>query len=31
MGEMAVETAVKVANGEEVDEYTPVPLELITE
>jgi len=31
MGEMAVETAIKVANGEEVDEYTPVPLELITE
>jgi ribose transport system substrate-binding protein len=31
MGEMAVETAVKVANGEEVEEYTPVPLELITE
>ena len=31
MGEMAVETAVKVANGEEVDEYTPVPLELITD
>lgn len=31
MGEMAVETAVKVANGEEVDEYTPVPLELVTE
>jgi len=31
MGEMAVKTAVKVANGEEVDEYTPVPLELITE
>lgn len=31
MGEMAVETAIKVANGEEVEEYTPVPLELITE
>lgn len=31
MGEMAVETAIKVANGEEVDEYTPVPLKLITE
>ncbi|MFP4020914.1 MAG: ribose ABC transporter substrate-binding protein RbsB [Halanaerobium sp.] len=31
MGEMAVETAVKVANDEEVDEFTPVPLELITE
>ena len=31
MGEMAVETAIKVVNGEEVAEYTPVPLELITE
>jgi ribose transport system substrate-binding protein len=31
MGEMSVEIAVKVVNGEEVDEYTPVPLELITE
>lgn len=31
MGEMAVETAIKVANEEEVDEYTPVPLELITD
>jgi len=31
MGEMAVETAIKVVNGEEVEEYTPVPLELITE
>jgi ribose transport system substrate-binding protein len=31
MGEMAVETAIKVANGEEVEEYTPVPLELINE
>jgi len=31
MGEMAVETAIKVVNGEEVPEYTPVPLELITE
>ncbi len=31
MGEMAVETAIKVVNGEEVDEYTPVPLELITD
>ncbi|MFW6273999.1 MAG: ribose ABC transporter substrate-binding protein RbsB [Halanaerobium sp.] len=31
MGEMAVETAVKVANDEEVDEFTAVPLELITE
>jgi len=30
MGEMAVETAIKVVNGEEVAEYTPVPLELIT-
>ncbi|TDO92193.1 ribose-binding protein [Halanaerobium saccharolyticum] len=31
MGEMAVETAVKVANGNEVKEYIPVPLELITD
>ncbi len=31
MGEMSVEIEVKVVNGEEVDEYTPVPLELITE
>jgi ribose transport system substrate-binding protein len=31
MGEMAVETAVKVANGNKVEEYIPVPLELITE
>lgn len=31
MGEMAVETAIKVVNGEEVAEYTPVPLELITD
>jgi ribose transport system substrate-binding protein len=30
MGAMAVETAIKVANGETVPEYTPVPLELIT-
>jgi len=30
MGEMAVETAIKVVNGEEVAEYTQVPLELIT-
>ncbi len=31
MGEMAVEIAIKVVNGEEVAEYTPVPLELITD
>ena len=31
MGEMAVETAQKVANGEEVSEFTSVPLQLITE
>lgn len=31
MGEMAVKKAIEVANGKEVEEYTPVPLELITE
>ncbi|MGM0548269.1 MAG: ribose ABC transporter substrate-binding protein RbsB [Bacillota bacterium] len=31
MGEMAVKKAIEVANGKEVEEYTPVPLELITD
>ncbi|MBM7622550.1 ribose ABC transporter substrate-binding protein RbsB [Sporohalobacter salinus] len=31
MGEMAVETAKKVANDKKVKDYTPVPLKLITE
>ncbi|SJZ32717.1 ribose ABC transporter substrate-binding protein RbsB [Selenihalanaerobacter shriftii] len=31
MGEMAVETAKKVANDKEVKEFTPVPLKLIKE
>ncbi|EKV28156.1 Ribose ABC transport system, periplasmic ribose-binding protein RbsB [Caenispirillum salinarum AK4] len=30
IGEMGVETAAKVAQGEEVPEYTPVPLQAVT-
>ncbi|MGM0414778.1 MAG: D-ribose ABC transporter substrate-binding protein [Bacillota bacterium] len=31
MGKLAVEMAVKLLDGEEVDEFVPVPLELITQ